>query len=406
MLIRLALRNVFRQTVRTGMTLAAIVIGVAGLIVSGGFIQDIFVQLGEAIIHSQTGHIQVFRKGFVELGTRQPERFLIEQPDAVAKKIAALPEVKDVSARLNFSGMLNNGRRDLGIIGEGIEPDKEARLGSFLKITVGRQLTDADTFGMVVGQGVAQSLGLKPGDTVTLVLSTAEGALNTLDFELLGVFQSFSLDFDARAVRIPLAAAQELMLTSGANLLVATLQRTEDTDKALDAVQKMLAGADSGLEARDWRKLSDFYEKTIDLYDRQFGVLQLIILFMVLLSVANSVNMGAFERMSEFGTLLALGNRKGDVFRLIVLENVILGLIGALIGVLAGLVIAAAVSAVGIPMPPPPTANVGYTAYIRIIPAEVLTAAAIGLFATTLAALLPARRASAASIVDALRQGT
>lgn len=405
MLVRLALRNVFRQTVRTGMTLAAIVTGIAGLIVSGGFIQDIFVQLGEAIIHSQTGHIQVFRKDFVELGTRQPERFLIEKPEAVAKKIAALPEVKDVSARLNFSGMLNNGRRDLGIIGEGIEPDKEARLGSFLKITAGRHLTDADTFGMVVGQGVARSLGLKPGDTVTLVLSTAEGALNTLDFELLGVFQSFSLDFDARAVRIPLAAAQELMLTSGANLLVATLHRTEDTDRALDAVQKLVIETDPGLEARDWRKLSDFYEKTIDLYDRQFGVLQLIILFMVLLSVANSVNMGAFERMSEFGTLLALGNRKGDVFRLIVLENLILGLIGALIGVLAGLAIAAAVSAVGIPMPPPPNANVGYTAYIRIIPTEVLTAAVIGLLATTLAALLPARRASAASIVDALRQG-
>lgn len=406
MLLRLALRNVFRQALRTSMTLAAIAFGVAGLIVSGGFIQDIFVQLGEAIIHSQTGHIQTFRKDFIELGTRQPERFLIEAPDAVAKKIAALPEVKDVSARLNFTGMLNNGRRDLGVIGEGIEPDKEARLGSFLKITAGRQLTDADAFGMVVGQGVAQSLGLKPGDSVTLVLSTAEGALNTLDFELLGVFQSFSLDFDARAVRIPLAAAQELMLTSGANLLVATLHRTEDTDRALDSVQKLLGETDTGLEARDWRKLSDFYEKTIDLYDRQFGVLQLIILFMVLLSVANSVNMGAFERMSEFGTLLALGNRKGDVFRLIVLENVILGLVGALVGVLAGLAIAAAVSAVGIPMPPPPNANVGYTAYIRIIPAEVLTAAAIGLFATTLAALLPARRASAASIVDALRQGT
>lgn len=72
MLIRLALRNVFRQTVRTAMTLAAIVFGVAGLIVSGGFIQDIFVQLGEAIIHSQTGHVQVFRKDFVELGTRHP----------------------------------------------------------------------------------------------------------------------------------------------------------------------------------------------------------------------------------------------------------------------------------------------------------------------------------------------
>lgn len=404
MLIQLALRNVFRQALRTAMTLAAIAFGVAGLILSGGFIQDIFVQLGEAIIHSQTGHVQVFRKDFIELGTRKPEQFLIDEPAEVAARMAALPEVKEVSARLNFTGVLNNGRRDLGIIGEGIEPDKEARLGSFLKITAGRQLSDADSFGMVVGEGVAHSLSLKPGDAVTLILNTAEGALNTLEFEVIGVFRSFSLDFDARAVRIPLAAAQELMFTPGANLLVATLHRTEDTDRALAGIRDLLGGGE--LEALDWRKLSDFYEKTIDLYDRQFGVLQLIILFMVLLSVANSVNMSAFERMSEFGTLLSLGSRRGDVFRLILLENVILGFCGAVVGIAAGLAIAGLISAVGIPMPPPPNANIGYTAYIRIIPAEILSAAVIGIVATVLAALLPARRASSATIVDALRHGS
>lgn len=69
MLIKLALRNIFRQKIRTAMTLAAIIFGVSGLILSGGFVQDIFVQLGEAIIHSQTGHIQVFRKDFLEKGT-------------------------------------------------------------------------------------------------------------------------------------------------------------------------------------------------------------------------------------------------------------------------------------------------------------------------------------------------
>jgi putative ABC transport system permease protein len=404
MLIRLALRNVFRQTVRTAMTLAAVVFGVAGLIVSGGFIQDIFVQLGEAIIHSQTGHVQVFRKDFIELGTRYPERFLIDKPATLVTRIEALPEVKEVSARLSFSGMLNNGRRDLGIIGEGIEPDKEARLGSFLHITQGRQLSDRDSYGMIVGEGVAQSLGIKAGDSVTLLMNTAEGALNTLEFEVVGVFQSFSLEFDARAVRIPLVAAQELMFTTGANLLVATLHRTEDTTPALERIRGVLAS--ETLEARDWRMLSDFYEKTIDLYESQFGVLQLIILCMVLLSVANSVNMSVFERMSEFGTLLALGNRRRDIFQLILLENLILGVIGALLGVVVGLSIAVIVSAVGIPMPPPPNANVGYTAYIRVIPADVLSAALIGLVATVLAALLPARRSSAASVVEALRQGT
>ena len=74
----------------------------------------------------------------------------------------------------------------------------------------GRSLLDKDTDGIVVGQGVAKYLGLKVGDRVTLVMTLAQGAVNTLDFELVGIFQSFSKEFDARAVRIPLAAARNL----------------------------------------------------------------------------------------------------------------------------------------------------------------------------------------------------
>ena len=402
--IKFALRNIFRQKVRSGMTLAAIVFGVAALVLSGGFVQDIFVQLGEAVIHSQTGHIQVFRKDFIERGTRQPGNFLIDDPAALAREIEAVPQVADVAARLNFSGLLNNGRRDLAIIGEGVEPDKEARLGTFVAITAGRQITDDDAFGMIVGQGVAHALNVKPGDQVTLLIGTAEGALNTLDFQIVGVFQSFSKDFDARAVRIPLAAAQELMLTQGANVLVVTLHRTEDTDRALAAIRSRIDPAT--LDARDWRQLSDFYDKTLQLYDRQFGVLQFIILCMVLLSVTNSVNMSAFERLAEFGTLQALGNRRRDVFVLIVIENLLLGAIGAALGVIVGVMLALAISAIGIPMPPPPNANVGYTAYIRIVPLTLLSAFLIGFVATALAAVFPARRVSGTSIVDALRQGT
>lgn len=402
MLLKLALRNIFRQRIRSVVTLVAIVFGVVGLILSGGFVKDIFVQLGEAIIQSETGHVQVFRVGFREQGTRQPDRYLIEDPAPHAARIKTSLLVREVSSRLSFSGLINNGRSDLPIVGEGIEPDKEAQLGSFLKMVSGRPLTDSDGFGVIVGEGLATSLVLHVGDQVTLLVNTAGGALNTVDLEVVGIFQSFSRDFDARALRIPLAAAQELLATAGANQLVVTLHHTRDTDAALIAIQAKLAG--SGLEAFSWKQLSDFYEKTLQLYDRQFGVLQVIILVMVLLSVANTVNMSAFERLGEFGTLQALGNRQRDIFRLILLENTFLGLIGGTLGAIIGIGLALAISAIGIPMPPPPSANTGYTAMIRLDAANVATAFLIGVVATALAAIFPARRVSRTELVEALRQ--
>ncbi|HPH14402.1 MAG TPA: ABC transporter permease [Burkholderiaceae bacterium] len=401
MLLKLALRNMLRQKVRSGMTLAAIVFGVTGLILAGGFVQDIFIQLGEAIIHSQTGHIQIFKNDFLEKGTRSPERFVIEQPEKLAAEIRKHSEVDAVMSRLFFSGLLNNGKRDLAIIGEGVEPDREAKLGSFITIAAGRQLADSDHDGILLGQGVAKTLGLAPGDRVTLVLNAAGGAMNTLDFVVIGIFQSFSKDFDARAVRIPLNAAQEILQINGANVLVVALHKTEDT-AAVHA--KLLSELGGKLDVRTWNSLSDFYDKAVQLYDRQFGVLQLIILLMVLLSVANSVNMSVFERQGEFGTMQALGNRSLDIVKMVVLESTFLGLTGALLGVLLGITAALTISAIGIPMPPPPNANLGYTAYIRIVPFTLFTSGLVGIVATVLASILPAYKVTRMQVVDSLRQ--
>ena len=215
-------------------------------------------------------------------------------------------------------------------MGEGMEAGKEALLGSSVSIAAGHHMEDKDAFGIMVGQGVAHGLKLKPGDQVTLLANTLEGALNSVDLEVVGVFQSFSNDYDARAIKIPLAAAQELLGSPGVNALVISLKKTEDTDRAAAALKEQLVPSD--LEVKTWIELNDFYEKTVELYKSQFGVLQLIILVMVLLSVANSVNMSIFERTGEFGTMMALGNRRGQVFRLIIAESLWLGLMGACAG--------------------------------------------------------------------------
>ena len=101
---------------------------------------------------------------------------------------------------------------------------------------------------------------------------------------------------------------------------------------------------------------------------------------------------------------MALGNCSDYIFKLIVVENILLGLIGSVLGVVLGLILALLISVIGIRMPPPPNANLGYIAHIQIIPSVLLMSAAIGVLATFLAAMLPARHVSRMSVVNALKQ--
>ena len=401
-LVGFAGRNVFRHRTRSAMTLAAIAFGVVALIVSGGFVQNLYRQLGEAIIHSQSGHLQVARPALFAEGSRSPEKYRIADLQAVKSELAQLPGVKAVTARLSFVGLLNNSHTDLPIVGEGVEPDKESELMTSVTVLAGRPLRSHDRNGALIGEGLAKELGLEPGNPVTLLASTIAGAMNTADLEVVGIFRSFSRDYDARVVKIPLEAAQELMGTPDANTVVLLLDNTAKTAAVLAQASPLMQTR--GLAMKTWEQLNDFYANTVQLYDRQFSVLNVIILFMVALGVSNAVNMAVLERLGEFGTMRALGNRGSQVVRLVMLECVLLGAIGAGAGVVIGAVIAMLISAIGLPMPPPPNSNIGYTATIELAPGVMLEAFAVGFAATIVAGLIPALRACRVAIVDALRQ--
>lgn len=401
-MLNLAFRNLFRHRGRTALTLAAIVMGVCGLILTGGFVQGVFVHLRQATIHSHLGHLQIYRQGYYEHGRRNPYAYLIKKPAPLAARVRRMGHVRLVTERLNFSGLLSNGRANLPIIGEGVEPAQEARLGSFITITQGRQLRASDKYGILLGQGVAEAMHLHPGDYATVLLSTPAGALNSLNFKVIGVFRSVSKDFDNRAVRIPLSAAQNLLNTKGVHSLVVLLSATRYTDAVASELRRMLPPA--RYEVKTWRQLAGFYNKTVSLYRRQFLVLQLIILVLVLLGVANSVTITVYDRIGEFGTLMALGDRGAAVFGLLITEFALLGLAGGVLGVTVGTGLAALISVVGIPMPPPPNMDVGYVAQIVIVPKVLIMAFGVGFLATVLAAVLPARRVARLPVVDALRQ--
>jgi putative ABC transport system permease protein len=311
-----------------------------------------------------------------------------------------LPGVRGASARLSFAGLLGNGARELPVLGEGIEPEGERPMMRSITLLQGKPLSPQDVSGAWLGEGLAATLKAAPGDTLTLVASTLDGAMNTLDIQVTGIFRSFSQDYDARALKLNLPAAQELLGTEEANTVVVLLE--DEADVASSARLMLPVVQKRGLAVRTWQELNDFYRNTVLLYDRQFAVLSAIILLMIALGVNNAVNMAVLERRAEFGTMRALGNRDAHIFRLVVAEVSVLALFGSLLGVTLGVLLSHAISAVGIDMPPPPNSNLGYVARIKLVPDVIAQAFAVGVISTLLAGIVPAWKMARTPIVGAI----
>lgn len=396
----IAWRNILRHVRHSIFSLLTVALGVSGLVLAGGFVDDLLLQLREMTIRTQLGHLQVTRPGFVEGGAGRSQEFLIETPAGLRQRIEADDKVAASMGRLSFPALLNAQGRELDVEVEGVEPELEAGLGSYLSFLRGRNLRGTELNAAVLGEGAARQLQVGPGDYVTLVAPTVDGAMNAFELEVVGVFRTFSKDFDERAIRIPLALAQDLLGTDGLNVLVVQLHRTEDTDAVLRRLSE--DPKLGGFSMHSWQQLSDFYSGTRDLYAIQFGFLRVIAIVLIGMSVLSSFNVTVFERTAEFGTMRALGNGTGVLLGLLLLEAALLGGIGVLVGLIVGWGGGELISTTGIPMPPPPNSEAGYVARILIGPGLLVESALIGLGASVLGALLPALRVIRLPIIAAL----
>ena len=133
------------------------------------------------------------------------------------------------------------------------------------------------------------------------------------------------------------------------------------------------------------------------------GSLILLIALIVILSISNTLSMAVIERTGEIGTSMALGVRRSGILQLFIWEGALLGLLGGLIGVALGYALGALISAIGIPMPPPPGMARGYIGQIAISPALAMDGLMLAFVTTLLASIAPAWKASRMNIVDALR---
>lgn len=379
------------------------VFGVVALLLAGGFIEWANWQLREATIESRLGHIQVVRPGYFQEGAADPFAYLMPDPSELLDNVRRLPQTAAVTPRISFSGLISKGEATVSFLGEGVLPETEERVSLQVSLIEGEGLSSSEPRQIILGKGLALSLGAKPGDTVVLLANTPQGSVSGLEAQVSGIFQTATKAFDDVALRVPISLARDLLRVEGSHSWVILLNETKRTDEVLAQLRARFPATTTGLELVPWHDLADYYKKVVVLFSAQVNFVRTIIALIILVSISNMLGLAVMERTPEIGTLMALGVRRRGILRLFLAEGFLLGLLAGAVGLVAGYALAALISAIGIPMPPAPGVDFSYTGRILVSGLLASTSFLLALGATVAASLWPAWRASRLEIVDALR---
>ncbi|MCL0074317.1 FtsX-like permease family protein [Dehalococcoidia bacterium] len=399
LVIKLALRNLFRNRRRTILSLLLIALGTAALFLFRGYNVDVITAIKDSAI-DRLGHLQIATETYWE-EERYGYDYLIS-PEVVAQVKEILAEEHQAvsyTANLRLEGLIGTELKGTSFWAFGVEP---ANPVPDLEIKGGRRLEQTDLEAVLISPLLAERLDVEVGHYLMVTARTVHGDFKSGNVKVVGIYRPAGAIRD-RAVITPIAFNQMMRETDRIGRIVVKLADHGATEEVALRVQRVLEENDlAGLRVRTWEDLAGFYHLLALFLNSVFGFIGLVIFLLVLFSVLEALTMAFFERIREVGTVRAIGTRRHQVFGMFLSEGVLLGLFSGLLGVALGWGIASLINAAGLTYTLP---IAGERLPFRIaLGLDVAWAPfLLALVATTISAIYPAYRAAKLEIASALR---
>jgi len=401
---KLAWRNIWRNKRRTLITLGSIGFGLAALLFQQSLIKSLQDQLVEKSTRTYTAHLQV--QSAKTTDNKVPD-YRIEDPESVYEAVGRTPGIAAWSPKIIFTGLVSSPLTSKGSLVVGVDPAKEPTLTIIQSYLVeGRYLSASNDREVMMGIKLAKELDLKLGEKLVIMVQASDGSLSAEAFRLAGVYKTDSPVYDGQIVYIPLSASQRLLVCADEVSIVGVKAgRIEDIDAIRERLQAALKGRP--VSVLTWREAASEIVSIQKFQNAVLLVVLLIIFAIVALGIFNTLLMSLFERIREFGLMMALGAKPSHVASLILVESAILGMLGIVTGLTLGSAVIFYFGQKGIPLPI--SDAMGYwmpfdkVIFLKFTWFEHILSCLAALLTSVLAAIFPAVHAARLKPADALR---
>jgi putative ABC transport system permease protein len=405
-LLALAWKNLSRYRRRTLITAGALAAGIAVFIWLDGWLVGAERESERNIVWYESGSAKVLPRAALEDQRLLSLKEVIEEPSAVESAL----EGSGVTAtrRAVFGGEVFFGEGSLLVKVIALDPATDGRVFRLAEtVSVGRYLT-GDEPGVLLGEWLAQDLGAKVGDLVTLRARTRYGAFQTLDLQVVGVLNCPNPMVNKGTAFIPLALADQALELEGAvSELDLGFPEWREPGPRLEEVRARLR-AFPGLALAGWEDLAQDYLMIARAKTAGSSLMLVLIFIIAAVGISNTMLMAVFERVREIGMMRALGMSDGSIRLAFLLEAGGIGFVGTAAGLALGAALNYYMVRWGLNLGAMIGGmDIGYRVHTVFRsawhPQALLGALVFGIGASMLISLIPSARALRLRITDCLR---
>jgi ABC-type lipoprotein release transport system permease subunit len=332
MLVKLAWRNLWRNKRRSLITAAAIVFAVVLSILLDSVKKGLLDKMKENVVGFYTGYVQIHQQGYWDDQTLDNS---FELQDVLLDKLGDHHRVTEVVPRLESFALSATEELSKGCMVVGIDPEKEKLVTSLdSKLFKGQYLNSSDR-AVLLTEGLANYFGLGVKDTIVIIGQGYHGVTAAGKYPIKGLIKFGSPDLNKGLIYLPLKECQYLF--GAENKITALVLQLDNVQKSNEVAQQLKANLSDQYEVMSWQQLLPELDQVIQGEEAENVIFQVVLYALIAFGIFGTILMMTIERQYEFGVLVAIGMKKHKLSLLVIIENVLLSVIGALAGIVVSI---------------------------------------------------------------------